>query len=81
MQKVKYIAEVLEDGHLSLSPRIKKVLHLGIGAHIEVVLNKFVEREKSEAEANPLFELIGLCEKGQDDASVNHDKYLYRGDN
>ena len=80
MQKMKYIAEVLEDGHLSLSTQVKEALHLGIGAHIEVVLNKLVEREKSKAEVNPLFGLVGLCEKGRDDASVNHDKYLYHGD-
>ena len=81
MQRVKYIAEVLEDGHLSLSPRVKRVLHLGIGTHIEVVLRKLAEKERKKDEANPLFELVGLCEKGREDGSVNHDKYLYSGGN
>lgn len=40
---------------------------------------KIVKQEKEEEIYAPLDEMIGMCESGRSDASVNHDKIIYGG--
>lgn len=38
------------------------------------------ERALPNHAENPLLGMIGIVRKGRPDAAVNHDRYLYRGD-
>jgi len=49
--------------------------------HIRRAVKKYIEKQKGEIVVeDPLQKLIGLCDKpeGPNDASIHHDKYLYR---
>lgn len=49
--------------------------------HIRRAVKKYIAKQKVKiAEDDPLKKLIGLCDKleGPTDASIHHDKYLYR---
>ena len=49
--------------------------------HIRRAVKKYIARKKGKiAVKDPLQKLIGLCDKpeGPTDASIDHDKYLYR---
>ncbi len=49
---------------------------------IREAIHKFlaeVER-KQYTKQNPLYRIVGLCERGRADAAENHDRYLYRED-
>ena len=48
--------------------------------HIRRAVKKYIGRKGKIAVKDPLQKLIGLCDKpeGPNDASIHHDKYLYR---
>ena len=87
MPSVAYVGEILEDGHLSLPESIRNRLGVRTGRRVEVVIRPHTEEEPAgDKEApppeayEPLRELIGMAKIGREDASVNHDKYLYQED-
>jgi len=48
--------------------------------HEKILLNiQFVEQKQTGDDYSPLDRLIGLCETGKKNASVNHDKIIYSG--
>lgn len=44
---------------------------------IREALAEYLKKIKASKKKNTLYDLIGLCNKGKKDASINHDKYLY----
>ena len=48
--------------------------------HNKILLNvQFVEQKQVDEDYSPLDRLIGLCETGKKNASVNHDEIIYSG--
>jgi hypothetical protein len=44
-------------------------------------LREYIRKiQGSRKKLNPLYELIGMCEEGREDASEMHDLYLYKED-
>jgi len=77
MESVTYHTRVLKDGHLSLPKDVKEQLHIVYGDEVEIVIRK-VKEKQDKLEDNPLYQIIGLCDEGRLDGSVEHDKYLYK---
>ena len=76
MEMVTYHAIVLKDGHLSLPKDVKEQLDIVYGDEVEIVIRK-VKEEQKKLEGNPLYKIIGLCDEGSTDGSIEHDRYLY----
>lgn len=49
---------------------------------IRIAIKEYIKRneKKNKSKSNPLLKLIGICKTGKVDASINHDKYLYKKD-
>ncbi len=77
MESVTCYAKVLDNSYLSLPEDIRKKLGLVYGDEVEIVIRKVKEKQEN-LENNPLYKIVGLCDEGSLDGSVEHDKYLYR---
>ena len=77
MEDVICYAKVLDNGYLSLPEYVRKQLNIVYGDEVEIVIRKVKEKQE-ELENNPLYKIIGLCNEGSPDGSVEHDKYLYK---
>lgn len=77
METVTYYAKVLKNGCLSLPKDIREQLDIVYGNEVEIVIRK-VKEKKDKLENNPLYKIIGLCDEGSPDGSIEHDKYLYK---
>jgi hypothetical protein len=76
--EAKFIASVLEDGHLSLSREVSEKLQLRVGDKVELVIKPLTELPDEE---NPLLQLIGLCDSGVTDGAEKHDRDIYLKEN
>jgi len=76
--EAKFIASVLDDGHLSLSQEVSEKLHLRAGDKVELVIKPLREIPDEE---NPLLQLIGLYDSGIPDGSEAHDRDVYLKEN
>lgn len=49
---------------------------------IREAVKRYIEEKQKEykEKVNPLSKVIGLCQQGKEDASFNHDRYLYKKD-
>jgi len=77
MEDVICYAKVLDNGYLSLPEYVRKQLNIVYGDEVEIAIRKVKEKQE-ELENNPLYKIIGLCNEGSPDGSVEHDKYLYK---
>lgn len=77
METVTYHAKVLKDGHFSLPKDVREQLDIVYGDEVEIVIRKVKEKQEMLKD-NPLYKIIGLCDEGSPDGSVEHDKYLYK---
>jgi hypothetical protein len=75
MRKQLYIDEELNDGLRVLAGRTGK----SEAEHVRTALREYLERERGDAQDDPLLGLIGLvdAEDGPDDVAEHHDHYLY----
>ncbi|MEW5870285.1 MAG: hypothetical protein AB1894_13500 [Chloroflexota bacterium] len=79
MKQIEYVAQVLEDGHLSLPQELRRMLGLKPNSLVRVVLDvPEADKQKSLA-AWEIFRSLGEnAAPGRiSDASSNHDQYLY----
>lgn len=77
METYRYHAKVLKDGHISLPRDIREKLDIVFGDKVEITI-QLVKEKQEKLENNPLYKIIGLCDEGKSDGSVEHDKYLYK---
>jgi len=77
MESATCYAKVLDNSYLSLPEDIRKKLGLVYGDEVEIVIRKVKEKQEN-LENNPLYKVVGLCDEGSLDGSVEHDKYLYK---
>ena len=80
MKEVKYIGEVLPDGHLSLPDEIQKELGLSPHCSVEVTITVEDADALDEEKGWEIFRRMGQnAVAGKlSDASRKHDHYLYR---
>ena len=71
IRKQIYLEEETEE-HLK---RIAKRRGTSEASVIRDVLKSYLSNQESLEHPNPLYELIGLCEKGRVDSSERHDEY------
>jgi bifunctional DNA-binding transcriptional regulator/antitoxin component of YhaV-PrlF toxin-antitoxin module len=75
-----YEADVLRDGHLSVSEEVRSQLGLKEGDRVEVTIRR-AELPAGVDPNNPLIQLIGICQGGdKTDLALKHDHYLYSED-
>ena len=76
-----YEAQVLDDGHLSVSDDVRHEMNLQSGERVEITIRRFPADVLDGLSDNPLAKMIGMCGNiGKTDLSVNHDYYLYQED-
>lgn len=75
-----YEAQVLDDGHLSVTEEVRQELGLRRGDRVEVTI-RHPKLPATVDPNNPLAQLIGICKGGnKTDSSLKHDHYLYHED-
>lgn len=63
----------IEDGFLiPLTGEFKRIKHDKVLLEIEIV-----DQNKVDVDYSAIDQLVGLCETGKTDASVNHDRIIY----
>ncbi len=80
MKEVKYIGEVLPDGHLSLPDEVQKELGLVPHSNVEVTITVEDSYALDEQKGWEAFKRLGQnAVAGKlSDAATKHDHYLYR---
>lgn len=73
LRKQIYIPEEYE-GQLK---ELAALMNVAESSLIRDAIAEYLKKIRTQIGKNPLHDLIGLCDKGKKDASVNHDKYLY----
>lgn len=67
------LAQALKETSILMGRKETVIIREGLWDYIR----KIQEKRKKE---NPLYDLIGMCDKGKKDASQKHDFYLYQKD-
>lgn len=70
----------LDDESNRALKRLALTTKISEAEHIRKAVKNYIAKQKDRvAEEDPLWKLIGLCDKpdGPTDASIHHDRYLY----
>lgn len=77
MEMLTYHTKLFKDGRILLPNDVREKLDIAFGDEVEITIQP-IEEKQEKLENNPLYKIIGLCDEGEPDGSVEHDKYLYK---